>query len=298
MKRSNSKEDQARLKKIGEGSISKVYKAEDKEYGEVAIKKFKYDMKDYINNEIELLKACQCSPYIVKYITSDEKSITMEKLDFTVTDLLRQRKHPVEKWVGKMILDILYAIDYLSLKEIDHCDLSPNNIMVKFYPSHPTQSLEPSMQFKLIDFSYGSFVSSQVFNVTRECYGAPELYRINDDIIDTSKTLVWSLGQVYFYCLTGNYLVLNLFRQSTFNNDQLERNSEEYFTEVRKFVQDEEFSQAKVDDSISEIKKIYPVQSTEQHAYKNFLYNSCKIDPNERLCAYSHLEILQDVLSS
>lgn len=263
--------------KIGRGSTSFVYKKDD-----VAVKVFNTKVPHDYETEARILEECKPCPYIVQYLSHDfegeEKSISMELMDVNLLHLIENRKvYPLKDWVGTMLNHLLIALDFLEDHEIYHGDLTTSNVMVK---------LEKNKVFKLIDFSHSDYNSSGRVSLCNEIAGAPELYNL-DRGWDRARMMIWSLGQLYYFCNKRTFLLSNLYKESTFYERGLEIFSFDYFKRMRSFIGSEEFNQADIEDFIEDL-LIYP----EEEKFKKFLHNCCRIEPQERKTAAQHLKEL------
>ena len=204
--------------KIGQGGVGAVYRAYDRNLNrEVAIKRVLTEEGfDPNNDEDEATKAllkeavALCSvqhPHIVTVydagVDDDGPYVVMELLSGRTLDEMVERgtmTWPDFRETAVQCLEALIAAQELDLV---HRDIKPSNVMVTWLPSG-------KFQVKLVDFGLAKFSSApslQTIDHGDAVFGsihfmAPEQFeRIPLD----QRTDMYSLGCVYFFCLTGQY---------------------------------------------------------------------------------------------
>lgn len=97
---------------------------------------------------------------------------------------------------------LVNGVEYLHQNNVVHLDIKPANIIV-------TKHLNKRDVIKIIDFG----LSCDKVDKMVDCYcgtpefTAPEIFRFRP--FDAFRADIWSLGVVFFTCLTGNRLHLN-----------------------------------------------------------------------------------------
>ena len=188
---------------IGSGLFGAVYRAKHKKSGVIrAIKRIK---KDHVNganlqsllNDVDILKKLD-HPNIIKVYEFYQD----EAAYYVVTDLctggelfekIVQEKTFTEKQAAEYMRQILSAIAYCHEKQLVHCDLKPENIMLE----SPNSSL-----IKIIDFGNSSICTKDQ-RLTNK-FGS--VYYVAPEVLNSSyneKCDVWSLGVILYLLLTG-----------------------------------------------------------------------------------------------
>lgn len=188
---------------IGSGLFGAVYRAKHKKSGVIrAIKRIK---KDHVNganlqsllNDVDILKKLD-HPNIIKVYEFYQD----EAAYYVVTDLctggelfekIVQEKIFTEKQAAEYMRQILSAIAYCHEKQLVHCDLKPENIMLE----SPNSSL-----IKIIDFGNSSICTKDQ-RLTNK-FGS--VYYVAPEVLNSSydeKCDVWSLGVILYLLLTG-----------------------------------------------------------------------------------------------
>ncbi|WP_411847386.1 protein kinase [Roseibacillus persicicus] len=204
--------------KIGQGGVGAVYRAFDRNLNrEVAIKRVLTEEGfDPKNSEDEATKAllkeatALCSvqhPHIVTVydagVDDDGPYVVMELLSGRTLDEMVERGTMTWPDFRETAIQSLEAL--IAAQELDlvHRDIKPSNVMVTWLPSG-------KFQVKLVDFGLAKFSakpSLQTIDHGDAVFGsihfmAPEQFeRIHLD----QRTDIYSLGCVFFFCLTGQY---------------------------------------------------------------------------------------------
>lgn len=123
----------------------------------------------------------------------------MEKLQGDMLDMILSipRGRLVERVAKYLISQILVALRHLHLKNIVHCDLKPENVLLASESSFP--------QVKLCDFGFARIIGEKSFRrsvVGTPAYLAPEVL--------TSKGYnrsldMWSVGVIIYVSLSGTF---------------------------------------------------------------------------------------------
>ena len=204
--------------KIGQGGVGAVYRAYDQNLNrEVAIKRVLTEEGfDANDNEDGATKAllkeaiALCSvqhPNIVTVydagVDDDGPYVVMELLSGRTLDEMVERGTMVWPDFRETAVQCLEAL--IAAQELDlvHRDIKPSNVMVTWLPSG-------KFQVKLVDFGLAKFSSApslQTIDHGDAVFGsihfmAPEQFeRIPLD----QRTDMYSLGCVFFFCLTGHF---------------------------------------------------------------------------------------------
>lgn len=207
---------------LGEGQFATVYKARDRETGEiVAVKKIKLgtraEAKDGINRtalrEIKLLQELSHPNIIGLYDVFGHRSNVSLVFDFMHTDLEAVIKDTsivlTPGHIKSYILQTLQGLEYMHIHWILHRDLKPNNLLI-----------DNKGVLKLADFGLAKFFGSPTriytHQVVTRWYRAPELLfgaRIYGTGID-----IWAVG-----CILAELMLRAPFLPGDTDLDQLSR---------------------------------------------------------------------------
>jgi len=194
--------------RLGSGRFAKVYSAYSKrKEGSVAVKVLmkKETSKENLKNEVEILQKLK-HPNIVKFYDCLEESdriyIFTKKME---TDMLEEilesaEMHLDERTTRFFIVQILEAVRYLHSKNVAHCDLKPENVLLQ-----NVLSKDPHPFIQLCDFGYArdmnKFDRRDSVKGTPQ-YSAPELLL---EIKYSRAIDIWSIGVIIFVSLTGSF---------------------------------------------------------------------------------------------
>lgn len=176
----------------------KILLIRDKIYDKLYILKMLLIEEDSEENIYNLIKDDNCK-YIQRYISlvigRKYKYFIIEYLGKnTLYDIIENNKLN-EDDINKIILQIAEGLKYLHSKNILHCDIKLDNIMV-----------DEEYNIKIIDFDLskicksGEYLSDDIFGTVE--YIAPESYDIG---IYSKCSDIWSFGIVVYNILTFNY---------------------------------------------------------------------------------------------
>lgn len=193
---------------LGSGQFGTVFGGQHKKTGQnVAIKvidklRFPTKQEARLKNEVSILQTLQ-HPGVVNleqmFETPERIFVVMEKLQGDMLDMILSipRGRLVERVAKYLISQILVALRHLHLKNIVHCDLKPENVLLASESSFP--------QVKLCDFGFARIIGEKSFRrsvVGTPAYLAPEVL--------TSKGYnrsldMWSVGVIIYVSLSGTF---------------------------------------------------------------------------------------------
>jgi len=196
-----------RVKKIGEGTYGKVYKARDKlTRKHVALKKIQIEMDDEglpstALREVSLLKTVSNSIHIVKLLSVEYVNDVEKPILYLVFELLTM---DLKKWIeihendqSKRSRTFIKSMIYQLIKGVSHChkyglihrDLKPQNILVQEDEKFPI-----GICLKIADLGLGRAFSLPMRRYSNEVvtlwYRAPEVllgsihYGLGIDLVD------------------------------------------------------------------------------------------------------------------
>lgn len=194
-----------KLHPIGKGSYADVYKFKDEDYEEYfTLKRLseKADDKDFerLKREYETMKSLN-SPFIAKVyrINYETKEYTMEYLDDTLYNYIQKKNASLNINLRYYIIgQILRGFEYLDSKKILHRDISPNNILLKFYEDN-------TIVVKISDFGLVKLEDSTLTDPNSEFRGSlndPKLKDIGFNKYDLTYEM-YALTRLMAYVLTG-----------------------------------------------------------------------------------------------
>eukprot|EP00915_Cephaloidophora_sp_WS-2016_P007943 GHVH01010980.1.p1 GENE.GHVH01010980.1~~GHVH01010980.1.p1 ORF type:complete len:596 (-),score=92.55 GHVH01010980.1:1001-2788(-) len=196
------------IKVLGEGSFGVVQLAEDRcskmRRCIKIIDKSRMDVpKDQIKHEIDVMKSLD-HPNIVKIyeVFEDFQNmyIIMEyceggELYSHIRQMQNDAKKFTEKYIAKLMKQILQGVRYCHLRNVVHKDLKPQNLMLD----------KSKQEVKIIDFGVAEIFTSRQdsskIGAGTLLYMAPEVFRKNV----TLKSDIWSLGVILYNLAAGKY---------------------------------------------------------------------------------------------
>ncbi|KAJ3669138.1 hypothetical protein LUZ60_011088 [Juncus effusus] len=201
---------------LGSAAFSKVVQAHDLHTDtDVCLKIIKND-KDFFDQSLDEIKLLK---FVNKYDPLDQHHVLrlfdyfyyQEHL-FIVTELLRANLYEFQKYnqesggevyftiprIQSIARQILEALVYLHSLKIIHCDLKPENVLIKSYGR---------CEVKVIDLGSSCFVTDNLcLYVQSRSYRAPEvILGLSYDL----KIDIWSLGCILVELYTGEVLFPN-----------------------------------------------------------------------------------------
>uniref|UniRef100_A0A674F060 Serine/threonine-protein kinase n=1 Tax=Salmo trutta TaxID=8032 RepID=A0A674F060_SALTR len=187
---------------------------------DVAIKvidkmRFPTKQESQLRNEVAILQNLH-HPGIVNlecmFETPERVFVVMEKLHGDMLEMiLSSEKSKLPERVTKfLVTQILVALRHLHFKNIVHCDLKPENVLLA--------SAEPFPQVKLCDFGFARIIGEKSFRrsvVGTPAYLAPEVLRSKG----YNRSLdMWSVGVIVYVSLSGTFP----FNEDEDINDQIQ----------------------------------------------------------------------------
>uniref|UniRef100_A0A3Q4MJ77 Serine/threonine-protein kinase n=1 Tax=Neolamprologus brichardi TaxID=32507 RepID=A0A3Q4MJ77_NEOBR len=206
---------------LGSGQFGIVYGGKHRKSGrDVAIKvidkmKFPTKQESQLRNEVAILQNLH-HPGIVNlecmFETPERVFVVMEKLHGDMLEMiLSSEKSKLPERITKfLVTQILVALRHLHFKNIVHCDLKPENVLLA--------SAEPFPQVKLCDFGFARIIGEKSFRrsvVGTPAYLAPEVLRSKG----YNRSLdMWSVGVIVYVSLSGTFP----FNEDEDINDQIQ----------------------------------------------------------------------------
>jgi len=192
------------LKTLGEGAFGKVKSAEEIKTGQkVSIKilnKNKIQGKENFNQivrEIKILKELNHPNLIKLYqIIEDNNNyyiVTEYASGGELFNLIVKNKHLTENDASIFFTQLIFALEFLKIKNISHRDIKPENILIR-----------NNKELLLIDFGLScQFNEGELINTPcgSPCYAAPEMLLGNN--YNGLASDIWSCGIVLFTMVCG-----------------------------------------------------------------------------------------------
>ncbi|XP_051901273.1 serine/threonine-protein kinase D3-like isoform X6 [Pristis pectinata] len=209
---------------LGSGQFGVVYGGKHRKSArDVAIKvidklRFPTQRESQLRNEVTILQDLQ-HPGVVNldavFEDTDRVFVVMEKLHGDMLEMIlsSQNSRLPERLTKFLTTQILEALRYLHSKNIVHCDLKPENVLLA--------SDDPYPQVKLCDFGFARIIGEKSFRrsvVGTAAYLAPEVLqsRAYNRSLD-----MWSVGVIIYVCLSGTFP----FNEDEDINDQIQNAS-------------------------------------------------------------------------
>uniref|UniRef100_A0A8C3ARD9 Serine/threonine-protein kinase n=1 Tax=Cyclopterus lumpus TaxID=8103 RepID=A0A8C3ARD9_CYCLU len=206
---------------LGSGQFGIVYGGKHRKSGrDVAIKiidklRFPTKQESQLRNEVAILQSLH-HPGVVNldcmFETPERVFVVMEKLHGDMLEMiLSSEKGRLPERITKfMVTQILGALRHLHFKNIVHCDLKPENVLLA--------SAEAFPQVKLCDFGFARIIGEKSFRrsvVGTPAYLAPEVLRNKG----YNRSLdMWSVGVIIYVSLSGTFP----FNEDEDINDQIQ----------------------------------------------------------------------------
>ncbi|KAM6992821.1 serine/threonine-protein kinase D3-like [Tautogolabrus adspersus] len=206
---------------LGSGQFGIVYGGKHRKSGrDVAIKiidkmRFPTKQESQLRNEVAILQNLH-HPGIVNlecmFETPEQVYVVMEKLHGDMLEMIlsSEKSRLPERLTKFLVTQILVALRHLHFKNIVHCDLKPENVLLA--------SAEPFPQVKLCDFGFARIIGEKSFRrsvVGTPAYLAPEVLRSKG----YNRSLdMWSVGVIIYVSLSGTFP----FNEDEDINDQIQ----------------------------------------------------------------------------
>ncbi|XP_039181018.1 serine/threonine-protein kinase D2 [Crotalus tigris] len=206
---------------LGSGQFGVVYGGKHRKTGrDVAVKvidklRFPTKQESQLRNEVAILQSLR-HPGIVNlecmFETPEKVFVVMEKLHGDMLEMIlsSEKGRLPERLTKFLITQVLVALRHLHFKNIVHCDLKPENVLLA--------SAEPFPQVKLCDFGFARIIGEKSFRrsvVGTPAYLAPEVL-LNQGY---NRSLdMWSVGVIMYVSLSGTFP----FNEDEDINDQIQ----------------------------------------------------------------------------
>uniref|UniRef100_A0A674A8T1 Serine/threonine-protein kinase n=1 Tax=Salmo trutta TaxID=8032 RepID=A0A674A8T1_SALTR len=193
---------------LGSGQFGIVYGGKHRKTGrDVAIKiidklRFPTKQESQLRNEVAILQNLH-HPGVVNlecmFETPERVFVVMEKLHGDMLEMiLSSEKGKLPERITKFFVSqILQALHHLHFKNIVHCDLKPENVLLASSDAFP--------QVKLCDFGFARIIGEKSFRrsvVGTPAYLAPEVLRNKG----YNRSLdMWSVGVIIYVSLSGTF---------------------------------------------------------------------------------------------
>ncbi|XP_004440239.1 PREDICTED: serine/threonine-protein kinase D2 [Ceratotherium simum simum] len=206
---------------LGSGQFGVVYGGKHRKTGrDVAVKvidklRFPTKQESQLRNEVAILQSLR-HPGIVNlecmFETPEKVFVVMEKLHGDMLEMIlsSEKGRLPERLTKYLHPQILVALRHLHFKNIVHCDLKPENVLLA--------SADPFPQVKLCDFGFARIIGEKSFRrsvVGTPAYLAPEVL-LNQGY---NRSLdMWSVGVIMYVSLSGTFP----FNEDEDINDQIQ----------------------------------------------------------------------------
>uniref|UniRef100_A0AAY5F602 Serine/threonine-protein kinase n=1 Tax=Electrophorus electricus TaxID=8005 RepID=A0AAY5F602_ELEEL len=196
-----------------------IYGKHRKTGRDVAVKvidklRFPTKQESQLRNEVAILQSLRHLGIVnleCMFETPEKVFVVMEKLHGDMLEMIlsSEKGRLPERLTKFLITQILAALRHLHFKNIVHCDLKPENVLLA--------SAEPFPQVKLCDFGFARIIGEKSFRrsvVGTPAYLAPEVL-LNQGY---NRSLdMWSVGVIMYVSLSGTFP----FNEDEDINDQI-----------------------------------------------------------------------------
>ncbi|XP_056612806.1 serine/threonine-protein kinase D2 [Triplophysa dalaica] len=205
---------------LGSGQFGVVYGGKHRKSGrDVAVKvidklRFPTKQESQLRNEVAILQSLRHLGIVnleCMFETPEKVFVVMEKLHGDMLEMIlsSEKGRLPERLTKFLITQILAALRNLHFKNIVHCDLKPENVLLA--------SADPFPQVKLCDFGFARIIGEKSFRrsvVGTPAYLAPEVL-LNQGY---NRSLdMWSVGVIMYVSLSGTFP----FNEDEDINDQI-----------------------------------------------------------------------------
>ncbi|KAM3959281.1 LOW QUALITY PROTEIN: serine/threonine-protein kinase D3 [Aphomia sociella] len=192
---------------LGSGQFGIVYGVHRRTHRPVAIKvidklRFPTKQEAQLKNEVAILQNLS-HPGVVNlermFETPERIFVVMEKLKGDMLEMIlsHEKGRLTERITKFLVAQILVALKHLHEKNIVHCDLKPENVLLSSDEEFP--------QVKLCDFGFARIIGEKSFRrsvVGTPAYLAPEVLRNKG----YNRSLdMWSVGVIVYVSLSGTF---------------------------------------------------------------------------------------------
>ncbi|XP_062996102.1 serine/threonine-protein kinase D2 [Elgaria multicarinata webbii] len=206
---------------LGSGQFGVVYGGKHRKTGrDVAVKvidklRFPTQQESQLRNEVAILQSLRHAGIVnleCMFETPEKVFVVMEKLHGDMLEMIlsSEKGRLPDRLTKFLITQILVALRHLHFKNIVHCDLKPENVLLA--------SAEPFPQVKLCDFGFARIIGEKSFRrsvVGTPAYLAPEVL-LNQGY---NRSLdMWSVGVIMYVSLSGTFP----FNEDEDINDQIQ----------------------------------------------------------------------------
>uniref|UniRef100_A0A8C5A4J5 Serine/threonine-protein kinase n=1 Tax=Gadus morhua TaxID=8049 RepID=A0A8C5A4J5_GADMO len=193
---------------LGSGQFGIVYGGKHRKSGrDVAIKiidklRFPTKQESQLRNEVAILQNLHHAGVVdldCMFETPERVFVVMEKLHGDMLEMIlsSEKGRLPERLTKFLITQILVALRHLHFKNIVHCDLKPENVLLASSDCFP--------QVKLCDFGFARIIGERSFRrsvVGTPAYLAPEVLRNKG----YNRSLdMWSVGVIIYVSLSGTF---------------------------------------------------------------------------------------------
>ncbi|KAM9302394.1 serine/threonine-protein kinase D3-like [Gastrophryne carolinensis] len=205
---------------LGSGQFGIVYGGKHRKTGrDVAVKiidklRFPSRQESQLRNEVAILQNL-LSPCVVDleamFETPERIYVVMERLHGDMLEMIlsSDKGRLPERITRFLVTQILMALRHLHSRNIVHCDLKPENVLLA--------TEDPFPQVKLCDFGFARIIGEKSFRrsvVGTPAYLAPEVLRNSG----YNRSLdMWSVGVIIYVSLSGTFP----FNEDEDINDQI-----------------------------------------------------------------------------
>ncbi|XP_016393557.1 serine/threonine-protein kinase D1-like [Sinocyclocheilus rhinocerous] len=193
---------------LGSGQFGVVYGGTHRHTGRpVAVKvidktRFPTKQEEQTKNEVSILQRLS-HPGVIHiertFKTMEHTFVVMEKLHSDMLEMILSHENGrlTERTTRFLVTQVLEALRYLHMRDVAHCDLKPENVLLA--------SPEPFPQVKLCDFGFARIIGQKSFRRTvvgTPAYLAPEVICSKG----YNRSLdVWAVGVILYVSLSGTF---------------------------------------------------------------------------------------------
>uniref|UniRef100_A0A673NBM5 protein kinase C n=1 Tax=Sinocyclocheilus rhinocerous TaxID=307959 RepID=A0A673NBM5_9TELE len=258
---------------LGSGQFGVVYGGKHRKTGrDVAVKvidklRFPTKQESQLRNEVAILQSLRHLGIVnleCMFETPEKVFVVMEKLHGDMLEMIlsSEKGRLPERLTKFLITQILAALRNLHFKNIVHCDLKPENVLLA--------SADPFPQVKLCDFGFARIIGEKSFRrsvVGTPAYLAPEVL-LNQGY---NRSLdMWSVGVIMYVSLSGTFP----FNEDEDINDQIHNAAFMYPPNPWKQISPEAID---LINNLLQVKmrKRYSVDKSLSHTYLQVIYLFC-----------------------